>query len=158
MAAVVRMLAVLIDMMRTPAIQPVSEAHPGMLPQHARTGIAHDSPDLFPAVALIAMHRALGASRFLRTEPATVETKVGIVKKALALHTKLLLTVAARPVVVSAIDPDHGTDGAAFAIQPLASAVHTGRSRQRRCTKTGIHGLSRSFHRSKDSPVPGPEI
>jgi hypothetical protein len=116
MAAVVRRLEALIDMERTTAIQPVPEAHPGMLPQHARTGIAHDSPDLFPAIALIAMHRALGTSRFLRTEPATVQTKVGIIKKALTLHTKLLLTVAAWPMVVSAIDPDHGTDGAAFAI------------------------------------------
>ena len=87
-----------------------------MFPQHARASIAHDSSDLFPAVALIAMHRALGASRFLRTESATVQPEVGVIKKALALHTKLLLTVAAWPMVVSAIDPYHGADGAAFAI------------------------------------------
>ena len=134
------------------------EAHPGMLPQHTRTGIAHHSSDLLPAVALIAMHRALGAGWLLRTETTTVQTKVCVIKKALTLHTKLLLTVASRPMVVSAIDPDHGTDGAAFAIQPLACTVHTGRSRQGRSRKTAIQGLSRSFHRSKDSPVAGPAI
>ena len=84
-------------------IQPVAQAHDGMFPDHARTGIAHHHPDLLAARGLITMDWAIRASRLFRAEPAAIQPHVGVVQKLPAFPTNSIH----RCMMVPAMDANH---------------------------------------------------
>jgi hypothetical protein len=97
-------------------IQPVPETQNRVPPEQARTGITHDRPHLLAPVALITMHRAVGAGGLAGSKPATVQPHGGIIQKALALRTKR----GAGAMKVPAIAPDHRRQGFPFPRQAFA--------------------------------------
>jgi len=62
------------------SVQPVTQAHDGMFPHHARPGVAHHRLDLFAARALVAVDGALGAGWLLRAEAAAFQPRGGIIQ------------------------------------------------------------------------------
>jgi hypothetical protein len=89
----------------------VSQAEQWVFPQHPWTCVSHDDPDLFAAVALVAMYRAFAAGRFFRAKTATVQSQAGIIQQSFGLVAKVF------PVMVAAIDANHRFNGSEFASQ-----------------------------------------
>ena len=98
----------------------MARGKPGVPQHHARPSIAHHRPHLFPARALIAMHRALHAGRFLRAELAAIQPDSGIVQQGTTLGAQSLPAT----VLALAIDPQHGTHGGEFASQSGLGEMH----------------------------------
>lgn len=93
------------------------QAENWMFPQHSRAGVTHDGADLFPAVFLIAMHRALGASRLFRSKTAAVQPHTGIIEQSPAFRTQPAL------VMILTIDADHRLDGPPLTLKTFALAA-----------------------------------
>ena len=66
-------------------VEPVADAHHGMLPGHPWPGIAHHRLDSFLPVAPVAMHRTIGAGWLLHAEVAAVQSQSRVVQQRLAL-------------------------------------------------------------------------
>lgn len=94
---------------RSKTIPPVSQTQQWVFPQHPWTCISHDDFDLFPAIALVAMDRTLGASRFFSAESATVQSQTGVIHQAFAFVAKVVA------MLVAAVDMDHRFDRLKFA-------------------------------------------
>ena len=88
-----------------------------MFPQHSWAGVTHDRADLFPAIFLIAMHRALRASRLFRSKTAAVQPHAGIIEQSPAFPAQPAL------VMILTIDADHRLDGAPLALKTFALAA-----------------------------------
>jgi hypothetical protein len=86
----------------------VSQTEQWVFPHHPWTGISHDDPDLFAAIALVAMNRALGTGRFFSAKSAPIQTQTGIVHQAFAIAAQVVAMVSA------AIDVDHCFNGLEF--------------------------------------------
>ena len=102
---------------RPKPIQPVSQAEQWVFPEHTWTGISHDDLDLFAAIALVAMNRALGAGRFFSSKSAPVQSQPGIVHQAFAFVAKVVT------MVIAAINKNHGLDGLEFACKPRVALM-----------------------------------
>ena len=76
--------------------------------QHARAGIAHHLADLFAPGWQIAMHWALGTSRFIGQESAVCNARLSVSRKLSALWAEAALRV----VLCVAIQRDHLRNGA----------------------------------------------
>jgi len=59
-----------------------------MLPEHSWPGITHDHFDLIPALALVAMHWTIGASRLSGAKPATFQSHGRVLQQAMAFAAK----------------------------------------------------------------------
>ena len=79
----------------------------------------HYHPDLLSHVRLVAMHRALGAGGLVLPERTSVETNQCIVPELTTFEAKLTLA----PMVIAAIEADHGLNGFAF---PFCSRMVVG--------------------------------
>lgn len=75
----------------------------GVMPQHARTGIAHDMAHPLAHIRPVAMHGAFPACRFPVAEPATIQSAVGISQQGGAVFTKSVFRMS----VVAAIQFHH---------------------------------------------------
>ena len=128
-------------------IQPVAQAHDGMFPQHARTGVTHHDAGLFAAVALVTMHRAIGARRLFLAEPATLQPHFGVIQKLPAFGAQAGAAGGppALPMMVAAINPRHRRHCFPFARQPPASQIVSTFRGDRDCDRCGNQFKSR-FH------------
>jgi hypothetical protein len=95
----------------------MAEALERVFPKHARAGVAHHRPDLFPARALVAMDRASGASRFFLAKPAAFQPERGVIQQPVAVGAQR----DAGFMMIAAINSDHGLQRSPFADEPLAS-------------------------------------
>jgi hypothetical protein len=77
---------------------------------HAGTGVPHHSPNLLPHNGLVAMHRTLGARRFILLEWTFVEALPGITQKLAALEAKFI----SGSMLSTTIDVDHSLNGLVF--------------------------------------------
>lgn len=68
-----------------PTVEQMAEAQPGVLPQHARTCVAHDHLDFLPTVALIAMDGAPGTGGLLFAEPTMLQAQGDIMRQVLTI-------------------------------------------------------------------------
>jgi len=93
-----------------------------MFPEHPWAGVTHHDSNLFPSVTLVAMHRALGAGRLLKSETTAIQPQSGILEKFLALRTRIAL------MVIPAINLNHGCQGLKLATYPLANKYPRTRS------------------------------
>jgi hypothetical protein len=84
-------------------VQPMAETQNRVPPEHAGTGMAHDHLHLLAPVALITMHRAVGAGGLAGPKPAILQPRGGIVQQSLTLRAKRGPGV----VAVAAMAPDH---------------------------------------------------
>jgi len=98
----------------------MAQAHDGMFPQHARSGVTHHHLDLLASCALITMDRALGAGRFFRTKPAAFQSHPGVIQKLPAFRAQ----PGCRPMTIPAVDFDHRLHCLPFTVQPLAGESH----------------------------------
>ena len=93
-----------------------------MVPDHARSSIAHNFPDSFALLRLIAMYRAFIADRLSFPERTFCNLLTRIRQKPLAIFAEILL----HAVVGTAIHADHGGNGANFKnheCDPIAAAT-----------------------------------
>lgn len=123
------------------AVQPVVQAHDRMFPHHARPGMAHYHAGLFAAVALVAMHRTVGARRLFRAETAALQPHAGVVQELPAFRAKTFR----RMMVVAAIYPHHRRHRFPFSRQAHASQVVFCFCRGPDCDRLGNH-FNRRFH------------
>ena len=100
-------------------VQPVAQAHYRMLPQHARTSVAHPLANLFATFALVAMHGARGTDRLVRSEMTAFQPGLGVIEKLLTFRTQ----PRNRPVMVAAKNADHRGHGQPFARQPRVGQI-----------------------------------
>jgi hypothetical protein len=101
------------------AVQPVTQAHQRMFPQHARPGVTHDPAHLLAAIALVTMNRTPGTRRFFLAKPAAFQPRVGIIQKLPTVRTQTV----ARMMPGAAIDTNHGHHRLPFACQPGAGQI-----------------------------------
>ena len=123
------------------AVQPVAQAHDRMFPHHARTGVTHDDAGLLAAVALVAMHRTIGARRFCLAKPAAFQPHFGVIQKLPAFRAKTFR----RMMVAAAINPHHRRHSFPFARQPPARQVVFDFCRDMDCDWRGKH-FDSCFH------------
>lgn len=93
-----------------------------MVPNHARTGIAHNFPDSFALFRLIAMYRAFIADRLSLPKRTFRNPLMRIRQEPRAIFAEVLL----RAVVGTAIHADHGGNCANFKnheCDPIAAAT-----------------------------------
>ena len=83
-------------------------------PEHARPGIAHHLPNLFPHSGRIAMDLASAAGGLFCLKRAFLQTLARISEKGRALETKLFVSL----VMVSAVAPDHQLHGFSLTAHP----------------------------------------
>lgn len=81
--------------------------------KHPWTFRAHDVPDFFPHIRLIAVHRAFGASGLVVAMGTMLQAFGGIVHEQLTLLAKLAGTRNAR-MHPGAMHPDHRFEGLEF--------------------------------------------
>ena len=79
---------------------------------HTRSGVTHDTTNLFPHGSLVTMHRTCGTGRLLRTKSTFVNTFHCIGKQLQAGGTEL-----AAPMMTSTVNFNHETNGSALPIQ-----------------------------------------
>ncbi len=101
------------------AVNEVKHCQNRMPTQHAGAGVPHHCPDLLPHLRLVTMHRALGARGLVSPERTSVKTSQCIVPKLTTLRAEFTLA----PVVIVAVEADHGLNGFAF---PLYSRIVAG--------------------------------
>ena len=83
-----------------------------MFDYHLRSGMAHDRADLLAAIALVAMHRTLGAGGLLLAEAATVQPEVDVA------HQRLALGAQIAAMLVATVNMQHGGNGLPFTSKP----------------------------------------
>src|SRR5512138_2619380 len=81
------------------SVQPMAQAQDGVLPEHTRSGKAHDSLHLFATLRLITVDRAIGASRLRWTETAALQAHCGVIKQFLAFGTERLPALMLLPAI-----------------------------------------------------------
>ena len=86
-----------------------------MFPHHARPRVTHHGLDLLPALAAVAVNRALGAGGFFRAEMAAIQPLIHVAREILAFRALSRCGL----VMITAIDPDHGANSLPFPGQPL---------------------------------------
>ena len=89
-----------------------------MVPEHARSGIAHHLFYAFPPLRKVTMNRACIARRLIGPERAFFNPLARIGKKLFATAAKSI----AASVVCAAVDPDHNFNGSGFQVHdPVCS-------------------------------------
>jgi hypothetical protein len=92
-----------------------------MTEQHPWTGVAHDLPSLGSLGRLVTVDRAVGASRFVVTIGAFLQTHFGIVEKCLTGRTQ---KAHGRIMVIGAVDADHFLHRHQFTIKVFLLRMH----------------------------------
>lgn len=109
-----------------------------MLPEHSRSGMAHHSFDLFPAIPLIAMHRTLGAGGLFRAEMAPIQAQAHVAGQFLTFPAQVAT------VLIAAVDAQHGGDGAPLAGKsPLGQFGGSDGREDRGIIRMHLHKLGR---------------
>lgn len=91
---------------RVDVLQKVNNGKIWMMPYHTRTCAAHNNPDLFPHLMLVAVDRALRACGFVRSPPAVVDTLKWVIQQRCTWITQ----PAAMGVIAAAVQIDHCCD------------------------------------------------
>jgi hypothetical protein len=94
----------------------MAQAENGMVPEHARAGIAHDGADLFAAGRLVAVDGTLDTDGLLRAKTASFQPQGRIIQQGLAFGAK----GGPGGVMVAAVAANHGGNGLPLAGQARA--------------------------------------
>lgn len=100
-----------------PAIEQVHHGQQRMAPHHARSGVSHHLPDPVALLVPVAVHRTFRTGGLAVTIGTAVQPAMRVLPELAALGAQT--DPALRPVMVAAVDPQHGVHRTPFAFEAI---------------------------------------